>query len=109
MKRALVATVALLPGILALAVCSGPQPQLGKAKSVACEACHGADGNSTNPQFPRLAGQHEDYLVRALTDYRSGARRNPIMAGFASGLTDADIANLAAYYARQPRGVHEKW
>jgi cytochrome c553 len=94
---------------LSLAACSGPNPQLGKQKAVVCQACHGADGNSTDPQFPRLAGQYEDYLVRALTDYRSGQRRNPIMSGFAAGLSDADIANLAAYFARQKNGVYNKW
>ncbi len=73
----------------------------GKEKSALCVSCHGADGNSTDPQFPRLAGQHADYLERALQDYRSGARKNPIMAGFAGGLTDDEIANLAAYYSSQ--------
>ena len=72
-----------------------------KEKSAMCQACHGADGNSTDPQYPKLAGQHASYLAQALEDYRSGARKNPIMAGFAGGLSDADIANLAAYYASQ--------
>ena len=94
--------------VLSLAACSGPSPELGKEKSVVCQSCHGVDGNSTDPQFPRLAGQYEDYLVRALTDYRSGQRRNPIMSGFAVGLSDADIANLAAYFARQKNGVYDK-
>lgn len=73
----------------------------GKEKSATCVACHGADGNSTDPQYPRLAGQHASYLERALLDYRSGDRKNPIMAGFAAGLSDADIADLAAYFASQ--------
>lgn len=73
----------------------------GKEKSALCVACHGADGNSTDPQYPRLAGQHASYLSQALKEYRSGARKNPIMAGFAAGLSDADINNLAAYYASQ--------
>jgi cytochrome c553 len=73
----------------------------GKEKSATCVACHNADGNSTDPQYPRLAGQHASYLERALMDYRSGARKNPIMAGFAAGLSDADIADLAAYFAGQ--------
>lgn len=73
----------------------------GKEKSALCIACHAADGNSADPQYPRLAGQYVTYLERALLDYRSGARNNPIMAGFAAGLSDADIANLAAYYASQ--------
>ncbi|MFN2309756.1 MAG: cytochrome c [Gammaproteobacteria bacterium] len=73
----------------------------GKEKAAQCAACHGADGNSSDPQYPRLAGQYANYLERALLDYRSGDRTNPIMAGFAAALSDADIANLAAYYASQ--------
>lgn len=108
MNRAL--TLALFAaGVLSLVACSGPNAELGKQKSAVCQPCHGPDGNSSDPQFPRLAGQYEDYLVRALTDYRSGKRRNPVMSGFATGLSDADIANLAAYYARQKNGVYDKW
>ncbi len=66
-----------------------------------CQACHGADGNSTDPQYPRLAGQYADYLVRALTDYKSGARNNAIMSGFAAGLSEQDMENLAAWFASQ--------
>ena len=73
----------------------------GKAKSAACAGCHGADGNSMVPTFPKLAGQHAAYLVSALKEYKSGARSNPIMKGQAAGLNDADMANLAAYYASQ--------
>ena len=74
-----------------------------------CQACHGADGNSPSPDFPRLGGQHPDYLAKALRDYKSGARKNPIMAGFAATLTPADIDNLAAYYAAQPAVLREKY
>ena len=74
-----------------------------------CQACHGADGNSPSGDFPRLGGQHEDYLAKALRDYKSGARKNPIMAGFAATLTNKDIDNLAAYYASQPAVVHDKF
>ena len=61
------------------------------------------DGNSPTPDYPKLAGQYPDYLAKALRDYKSGARKNPIMAGFAAALTKKDIDNLAAYYASQPR------
>jgi len=71
-----------------------------KAKEV-CAACHGADGNNSDPSFPKLAGQYEDYLVKTLRDYKSGERNNAIMKGFAAALTDRDIRNLAAYYASQ--------
>jgi len=92
-----------LAGSSAAAIATG-DIKAGQEKSAMCASCHGADGNSTDPQFPRLAGQHASYLVRALMDYRSGARKNPIMAGFASGLSDEDMENLAAYYSSQ-KGV----
>ena len=76
-------------------------PVAGREKSKVCAACHGADGNSQSPDFPRLAGQYEDYLVKALNDYKSGARKNPIMAPQAASLSKRDIADLAAFYSRQ--------
>jgi cytochrome c553 len=72
-----------------------------KAKEV-CQACHGLDGNSLTPDYPKLGGQRQDYLAKALRDYKSGARKNPIMAGFAGALSVKDIDNLAAHYAAQP-------
>jgi len=72
-----------------------------KAKEV-CQACHGLDGNSPTPDYPKLGGQRPDYLAKALRDYKSGARKNAIMAGFTGTLSPQDIANLAAYYAAQP-------
>lgn len=76
----------------------------GKAKAEgACAACHGKDGNTPiDPSYPRIAGQHRDYLERALADYKSGSRKNAIMAGQAQALSSADIANLSAYYANLP-------
>lgn len=67
-----------------------------------CAACHGADGVGTLSENPTLAGQHADYLVQALNDYRRGKRSNPIMSGFASQLAADDIQAIAAYYAKQP-------
>jgi cytochrome c553 len=77
---------------------------LGKVKAdQACAACHGADGvKSIDGSYPILAGQYEDFLVKALTDYKSGARKNAIMAGMAAPLTKEDIANLSAYYSSLP-------
>ena len=72
-----------------------------KAKEV-CGACHGEDGNSIMPDYPKLAGQHRDYLSKALRDYKSGQRKNPIMAGFAKGLSKDDIENVSAFYASLP-------
>jgi cytochrome c553 len=81
----------------------------GKAKvAEVCVACHGADGNSPTADFPRLGGQHPDYLAKALRDYKSGQRKNPIMAGFAQGLSKQDVENVAAYYGAQPAVVSTK-
>jgi len=71
----------------------------GKSKSATCAACHGADGNSANPMWPKLAGQHAPYLEKQMKDFRDGRRKDPVMAPMAAALSDADIANLAAYYA----------
>ena len=67
-----------------------------------CQACHGMDGNSPVADNPKLAGQHPDYLAKALRDYKSGARKNPVMGAMASTLTTKDISDLAAYYGSQP-------
>ena len=77
----------------------------GKAKSGACAACHGADGNGNIPLYPRLAGQHEDYLRKALGDYQSGARRNEVMKGMVTFLSAQDLDDLAAWFASQPNGL----
>lgn len=73
----------------------------GEKLAATCAACHGADGNSTIPANPKLAGQYESYLVRALKDYRSGDRQSAIMAGFAAALSDQDIRDLAAWFSSQ--------
>lgn len=73
----------------------------GKAKSVTCAACHGADGNSVNPQWPSLAGQHATYIVKQLQAFKSGARSDPLMTPQAMALTEDDMRNLAVYFASQ--------
>ena len=73
----------------------------GKAKSMTCAACHGADGNSAAADYPKLAGQHTTYLDSTLKAYRDGSRANAIMAGMATALSNEDIADLAAYYSEQ--------
>ncbi|WP_223788450.1 c-type cytochrome [Marinicella meishanensis] len=74
-------------------------PEAGKAKSVVCAACHGADGISPNDLWPNLAGQKEGYLVKQIKAFKNGERKDPSMAPMVAALTDEDIANLAAYYA----------
>ncbi|WP_417518993.1 c-type cytochrome [Marinobacter sp.] len=79
----------------------------GKAKSAVCAACHGQNGIAQIPMYANLAGQHEQYLASALKAYRSKERNGgmaAIMQGQAAGLSDEDIANLAAYYASLPAG-----
>jgi len=71
----------------------------GKATANKCAACHGPDGNSTNPSWPNLIGQSKVYLVNALKAYKSGIRKNGMMAGITKDLSDADIENVATYYA----------
>jgi cytochrome c553 len=82
--------------------------EAGKAKSTTCAACHGEDGNSKTGEFPRLAGQHADYLYNALTHYSAGKRKNPIMAGMAAALKPQDMADLAAYFSSQ-KGLEVKY
>lgn len=73
----------------------------GQKRAAACAACHGPDGNSASGQFPKLAGQNADYIVKQLQDFKSGARKNPIMAGMAAGLSEQDMQNVAAWFSSQ--------
>lgn len=76
--------------------------QRGQEKSQVCQSCHGATGNeSLQPSYPKLAGQHADYLRHSLKAYRDGGRQNAVMSGIAAGLSDQDIADLAAWYSSQ--------
>ena len=90
------------PKIAVAAVSKKAQPgavAAGKQQAGRCAACHGADGVSGNSAWPSLAGLQETYLVTALKAYRSGVRQDPMMAGLVKGLSDAEIGQLAAYYA----------
>ena len=81
-------------------VASGkPQGTLPQAAQL-CVSCHGQDGVAIAPIYPSLAGQHEDYIVRALNEYKHGGRKNPVMKGFAANLKDEDIAAIAAYFSK---------
>ena len=73
--------------------------EAGKAKSVMCAACHGANGISAVPTYPNIAGQKEAYLAKQLKDFKSGKRSDPTMKGMVMALSDEDMDNLAAYYA----------
>lgn len=75
-----------------------------------CAACHGIDGaKPTTPEYPKLAGQYPDYLAKALRDYKSGQRKNAIMAGMAAGLTDKDIENVSEFFYRQPGNLSSRY
>jgi cytochrome c553 len=101
-----VAIAAVLAASPAFAA-QGNAPKAGdaaKGQAIAasvCAACHGTDGNSPISANPNLAGQHPEYLVKQLQNYKSGERKNPIMTGIASTLSDDDMRNVAAYYAAQ--------
>lgn len=73
----------------------------GQAKAAACAACHGPDGNSPNPIWPKLAGQHPEYLKKELMNFKAGERQNELMAPQVAALTEEDMANVAAYFAGQ--------
>jgi cytochrome c553 len=98
----------LLFGLIGTAQAFDGDAEAGKAKSATCAACHGADGNSAVDMYPKLAGQHADYLYKQLGDYKTGmqtggkqGRNNSIMFGMVATLSDQDMKDLAAYYASQ--------
>lgn len=73
----------------------------GKAKSAVCAACHGVDGNSVNPEWPSLAGQHPGYLADQISAFKNGKRENVLMSPQATALSDQDSEDLAAYFSSQ--------
>lgn len=93
--------MAALGLVLACAAQAQGDPATGRDKAAVCASCHGPDGNSTLAQWPKLAGQHAAYLERQIQLIRDGLRPVPEMAGIVAGLSDADIADLAAWYATQ--------
>jgi cytochrome c553 len=105
--RALLVTAAV--AFAAPAVAQSAASGAEKAKQV-CAACHGPDGNGVAafPDYPKIAGQQADYLAKALRDYKSGTRKNAIMAAQAQGLSSKEIRDLAAYFASQQGTLHVK-
>ena len=84
---------------LSMNVIAGGDAAAGKVKSANCTGCHGMNGKSTTPNNPNLAGQKEAYLAKSIKAYRDGQRKDPMMSSMVTGLSDADIANLAAFYS----------
>jgi cytochrome c553 len=96
----------LLPALFACAITPAwgeGSAEAGQAKSAVCVACHGPDGNSANPEWPSLAGQSATYIVKQLQAFKSDQRQNPLMTPQAKILSDQDMEDLAAYYAKQVR------
>jgi len=91
---------AFLASIGTATVASGGSENTNLEAAQTCVACHGQNGVSVNPTWPTLAGQHEDYLVKAINEYRDGTRKEAVMAQMALRLTDADVKLLARYYSR---------
>ena len=100
----LVVSLLLTLGITGLAQAAG-DAAAGQGKVVMCGACHGPDGNSLAPNFPKLAGQGERYLLKQLNDIKSGNRQVVEMTGLLNNLSEQDLADIAAYYASQKMSV----
>lgn len=96
----------LIPISIAMALTSGAalaagDASAGKTKSATCLACHGPDGNSPNVIWPKLAGQHPEYIVKQIMHFKSGARSDPLMSAQAAALSEQDMHDLAAYFSSQ--------
>ncbi len=98
--RKFIFTVALISmSIVSFSVVAAGDPAVGKTKAALCAGCHGSDGISISPDIPNLAGQKQAYLAASMRAYKSGARKNPLMASIMPMISDSDIDNLAAYYS----------
>ena len=100
MKKTVIILASLLVTLSNPIIAAG-DAEAGQAKSATCMGCHGLGGNSTIPDFPKLAGQGQAYLVKQLQHFKSGERNNAMMAGVASLLSEQDIEDIAAYYSIQ--------
>ncbi|MGY6277440.1 c-type cytochrome [Methylomonas sp. MgM2] len=100
-KKLLIVSISLALASSAGFVYAQGKAGVGKEKAASCAGCHGEDGNSAMPSFPKLAGQHEGYLVRQLKAFKNGERNAPMMAPLAMGLDEKSMEEIAAYYATQ--------
>ncbi len=103
MKKQLIAAL-ILVGATGFAHAAG-DAAAGKTKAAACAACHMADGNSMIPTFPKIAGQHVPYVVKQLTAFKAGTRKDATMFGMTAALSEQDMADIAAYFATQSTSV----
>ncbi len=102
MKK-IILSVLLTLGLSTTVSAAEGNAEVGKDKSAMCAACHGVDGNSLVPMYPKLAGLSANYIVKQLTQFKDGTRQDPVMAGMAAALSAQDMADLAAYYSSQKR------
>ena len=101
MNKLLIVAIASTFSLAAGHSFAGGDAAAGKQKSAACAVCHGADGNSATPDFPRIAGQQPDYILHSLSAYKSGTRKDPVMGAMAANLSKQDMQDLAAYFSSQ--------
>tara|TARA_Y100000758_G_scaffold240686_1_gene176717 strand:+ start:4695 stop:5333 length:639 start_codon:yes stop_codon:yes gene_type:complete len=101
MKKIVIILASILITSLSNPILAVGDAEAGQAKSATCMGCHGLAGNSTIPNFPKLAGQGEAYIVKQLQYFKSGERKNAMMAGVALSLSDQDMEDVAAYYSIQ--------
>lgn len=99
MTRKVLLLAAMFFAAVTLPASAAGNAEAGKKKAGQCQTCHGMDGISKLPEAPNIAGQNQIYLVKALNDYKSGARKNDMMGVIMGALTPDDINDLAAYYA----------
>lgn len=103
MKKLAIAAMVMM-GTVGVASAAG-NPAAGQEKAATCLACHGMDGNSMVPTFPSIAGQHADYTLKQLMDFKGGVRHDDTMLPMVAALNEQDMADLAAYYAQQKRAI----
>lgn len=105
--RKIALTLTMLLGLVASAQAVEGDAEAGKAKSATCVACHGTDGNSALTIYPKIAGQHAEYIYKQLKEFKSGTRQDPVMAGMVAALSDQDMKDLAAYFSSQTMSAGE--
>jgi len=101
MKKTVIIFVSIVLATLSANTLASGDAEAGQTKSATCMGCHGLAGNSTMPNFPKLAGQGEGYILKQLQEFKSGARNNAIMAGVVAILSEQDMMDIAAYYSTQ--------
>ncbi|NVK25299.1 MAG: cytochrome c, partial [Gammaproteobacteria bacterium] len=100
-------TLTMLLGLVTSAQATEGDIDAGKQKSATCVACHSVDGNSAISMYPKIAGQHSEYIYKQLKEFKSGDRKDPVMAGMVAALSDQDMKDLAAYFSSQTMSAGE--